>query len=291
MIRELKTLLVVAKEGTFAAAGNKIGLTQAAVSAQMQRLEQELGLKLFDKVGRSAELNSTGRQILDQAKDIIDRYNSLGTSTETTVNALTLKIGAISSAQRHALPHILQQYFQSQPNVRIKILPGVSINLVDQVDSSELSLAVTIMPPFPLHADLIWRPLVSEPYVCVTPKDWDCLDWREALITKPFIRYDRTSFGGRQVDRFLQRAAVDVDEKCEADELEALIGLVAAGAGVALIPKAFDFSPWQSSITELPLGKQTFFREVGLVYPRSQQHNTAIAELIQTIEDYYQDLD
>ncbi|MEC8082259.1 MAG: LysR family transcriptional regulator, partial [Pseudomonadota bacterium] len=105
MIRELKTLLVVAKEGTFAAAGNKIGLTQAAVSAQMQRLEQELGLKLFDKVGRSAELNATGRQILDQAKDIIDRYNSLGTSTDTTVNALTLKIGAISSAQRHALPH------------------------------------------------------------------------------------------------------------------------------------------------------------------------------------------
>ena len=58
MIRELKTLVAVAREGTFAAAGQKIGLTQAAVSAQMQRLEGELGFELFDRSGRSARLNS-----------------------------------------------------------------------------------------------------------------------------------------------------------------------------------------------------------------------------------------
>lgn len=288
MIRELKTLLVVAKEGTFAAAGNKIGLTQAAVSSQMQRLEQELGLKLFDKVGRGSELNATGRLILEQSKDILERYDALGTSVDSTAGLQTLKIGAISSAQRRAIPQILQNYFQCQPNVRIKIMPGVSIHLVDQVDSGELSLAVTIMPPFPLHSDLNWLPLVSEPFVCVVPKDWKCLDWPDALKHYPFIRYDRASFGGRQVDRFLQRTAIEVQEKCEADELEALIGLVAAGAGVALIPKAFDFSPWQHAIKELPLDDQTFFREVGLVYSRHQQHNPAIAELIQTIQHFYQ---
>lgn len=287
MIRELKTLLMVAKEGTFAAAGSKIGLTQAAVSAQMQRLEEELGLKLFDKVGRSSELNATGRQILEQSKDIIDRYNALGTSNDTTVGELTLKVGAISSAQRTSLPHILQKYFDVQPNVRIKVLPGVSINLVDLVDSSELSMALTILPPFPLHADLIWRPLASEPYVCVVPKDCEQTEWRTALKSLPFIRYDRTSFGGRQVDRFLQREAIEVKDKCEADELEALIGLVAAGTGVALIPKAFDFAQWQPLIKELSLDSHTFYREVGLVYPRNQQHSAPIADLITTIEQHY----
>jgi len=49
MIKELKTLIAVAREGTFAAAGNRIGLTQAAVSAQMQRLEAELGFQIFDR--------------------------------------------------------------------------------------------------------------------------------------------------------------------------------------------------------------------------------------------------
>ncbi len=287
MIRELKTLLMVAKEGTFAAAGSKIGLTQAAVSAQMQRLEEELGLKLFDKVGRSSELNATGRQILEQSKDIIERYNALGTSTDSNVGELTLKLGAISSTQRSGLPTILKHYFQIQPNVRIKVLPGVSIKLVDLVDSGELSMAVTILPPFPLHADLIWRPLVSEPYVCVVPNGCNVQDWRTALKTLPFIRYDRSSFGGRQVDRFLQREAIEVQDKCEADELEALIGLVAAGTGAALIPRAFDFAPWQDAIKELSLDSHTFYREVGLVYPRNQQHSAPIADLIKTIEAHY----
>ncbi|EPM97022.1 LysR family transcriptional regulator, partial [Pseudomonas syringae pv. actinidiae ICMP 18804] len=60
MIKELKTLIAVAREGTFAAAGDRIGLTQAAVSAQMQRLEAQLGVELFDRKGRSAQLNRMG---------------------------------------------------------------------------------------------------------------------------------------------------------------------------------------------------------------------------------------
>ena len=71
MIRELKTLIAVSTEGTFAAAGNKIGLTQAAVSAQMQRLEQSLGFALFDRTGRSATLNAAGLQTLSQATELI----------------------------------------------------------------------------------------------------------------------------------------------------------------------------------------------------------------------------
>src|SRR3954463_4953231 len=78
MIRELKTLLAVAREGTFAAAGDKIGLTQAAVSAQMQRLENELGFTLFDRTARAARLNPRGHQVLEQAQELMRLYGNLG---------------------------------------------------------------------------------------------------------------------------------------------------------------------------------------------------------------------
>ena len=78
MIRELKTLVAVAREGTFAAAGDKIGLTQAAVSAQMKRLESELGFRLFERTGRSARLNARGRQTLTQAEELLRLYRNLG---------------------------------------------------------------------------------------------------------------------------------------------------------------------------------------------------------------------
>ncbi len=80
MIKELKTFIAVAREGTFTAAGDRIGLTQAAVSAQIHRLEAELGVELFDRSGRSAQLNAIGLQALQQAKDLIRMYEGLGAS-------------------------------------------------------------------------------------------------------------------------------------------------------------------------------------------------------------------
>ena len=71
-------MIAVAREGTFAAAGNKIGLTQAAVSAQMQRLEAELGFALFDRSKRSARLNTIGRETLSQAVELVSLYGNLG---------------------------------------------------------------------------------------------------------------------------------------------------------------------------------------------------------------------
>src|SRR3954463_731546 len=80
MIRELKTLMAVAREGTFAAAGEQIGLTQAAVSAQMQRLEAGLGFGLLDRPGGSARLNAMGHQTLEQAQQLLALYSNLGSS-------------------------------------------------------------------------------------------------------------------------------------------------------------------------------------------------------------------
>ncbi|HEY4801784.1 MAG TPA: LysR family transcriptional regulator, partial [Paraburkholderia sp.] len=97
MIRELRTLVAVAREGTFAAAGQKIGLTQAAVSAQMQRLEAELGFALFDREGRAARLNAMGEQVLVQAQEVIRLYENLSSSAAGPAATGRVTLGAIAS--------------------------------------------------------------------------------------------------------------------------------------------------------------------------------------------------
>src|SRR5471032_825996 len=74
MMRELKTFLAVVRFGTFASAGAHIGLTQSAVSAQIQRLEEDLGFPLFDRTGRSATLNAAGKQTVDTAEELLSVY-------------------------------------------------------------------------------------------------------------------------------------------------------------------------------------------------------------------------
>ena len=265
MIRELKTLLAVAREGTFAAAAKRIGLTQAAVSAQMQRLEAELGFALFEREGRHARLSARGQQLLVQAQEVIRLYGNLSTVAVDPAATVRVNIGAIASVQRALLPDALAAFHRQCPGAHTRVIPGLSMELVNRVDTGELDMAAVIRPPFSLQSDLRWTTLALEPFRLLVPRDVREDDWREIIATQPFIRYDRTSFGGRQVDRFLRAMHFSPREVCEVDELDAIVRLVANRLGVALVPEVATHRRWPAAVRAIDLGDHTFHRDVGLV--------------------------
>lgn len=285
MIKELKTLVAVAREGTFAAAGNKIGLTQAAVSAQIQRLEAELGFEIFDRKGRSASLNRMGHQILLQAQELLRLYDSLGSTTVGLPASVLVNIGAIASVQRSFLPDALAKFHQQCPQCRTRVIPGLSMELVNMVDAGEIDMAAIIRPPFSLQSDLRWTTLALEPYRLIIPRDMPGEDWSALLSHQPFIRYDRSSFGGRQVDRFLRHMHFTLREVCELDELEAIIKLVANGVGVALVPQTATHEEWPAGVRVLDLGQHTFHRDIGLVHRVRQSFTEPVRVLAQLITE------
>ncbi|MBA2963119.1 MULTISPECIES: LysR substrate-binding domain-containing protein [Ramlibacter] len=287
MIRELKTFVAVAREGTFAAAGDRIGLTQAAVSAQMKRLEQELGFELFDRSGRAARLNAMGTDLLAQAQDLLQAYGNLGARRPQAAAPAVVNVGAIASVQRSVLPGVLARFHRQLPGCRTRVVPGVSMQLVDLVDAGEIDLAVVIRPPFSVQSDLRWTTLAHEPFRLVVPRGVRGNDWAGLLATRPFIRYDRASYGGRQVDRFLRAAHIEVREVCELDELEAIVQLVAHGAGVALLPQTVAQRRWPSGVRAIDLGERTFHRDIGLVHRPVQGLGEAARRLADMVAAAY----
>ncbi|WP_434570384.1 LysR family transcriptional regulator [Pseudomonas sp. Z3-6] len=285
MIKELKTLIAVAREGTFAAAGNKIGLTQAAVSAQMQRLEAELGVELFDRKGRSAQLNRMGHQVLLQGQELVRQFQSLGTTSVGLPADVLITLGAIASVQRSFLPQALAQFHQRSPQCRTRVVPGLSMELVNQVDSGEIDMAAIIRPPFSLQSDLRWTTLAREPYRLIVPADMPGDDWAELLSSQSFIRYDRSSFGGRQVDRFLRETHIPLHEVCELDELDAIIKLVANGVGVALVPETTPHHEWPAGVRPIDLNQRTFHRDIGLVHRARRSLTEPVKLLIRLITE------
>lgn len=97
MIPELRTFIAVASHGTFAAAGERIGLTQSAVSSQIKRLEESLGFALFDRTGRSTTLNTAGGETLARAEEIVALFAKLGELPSDENAHGSLRIGAIAS--------------------------------------------------------------------------------------------------------------------------------------------------------------------------------------------------
>jgi DNA-binding transcriptional LysR family regulator len=282
MMRELKTFLAVVRYGTFAGAGSHIGLTQSAVSAQIQRLEEDLGFPLFDRTGRSATLNAAGKQTVEVAEELLSVYARLADRGGAAEQSGLLRVGAIASAQGSFLVSAIQRFRQDSPGWRIRVIPGVSLNLLAQVDSGEVDMAVIIKPPFALPAELKWRTLTSEPFALLVPRELADRPWRSLLKSEPFIRYDRNSFGGRLVDRFLRRIRVTVHDVVELDELQGIIGLVAHGVGVAIVPQAAGLHV-PKTVAALPLGDDSFVREVGLVERSSRNQQSAAADFAECI--------
>lgn len=268
MIAELRTFIAVARQGTFTAAGDRIGLTQAAVSGQIKRLEDMLGFSLFDRTGRSATLNAAGARTLKRAQEIVSLFDVLGSTADDEHLGGRIRVGAIASVQSTVLARAMTLFRRRFLNVHVHVVPGMSLHLLDQLDAGELDLAVLIPPPFGMSPDLSWWPLIREPFKLVVPLATEGDDWRSLLQSQPFLRYDRASYGGRQVERFLRAQRLAVAESIEVDDVPAMVAMVGNGLGVALVPMAEAHLPLPAGVRAITLGEHGFHREIGIAQHR-----------------------
>ena len=285
MIAELKTFIAVCKHGTFAAAADRIGLTQSAVSSQIKRLEESLGFELFDRTGRSATLNASGQTTLSRAEEICALYAKLGDVSDDSSTRGLLRIGAIASTQSTLLARALGRLRAAYPMVRVHVSPGVSMRLMDDLDAGKIDAAVIIRPPFGLLPELTWTALVHEPFVLVVPDSIKGRNWRELVQAQPFLRYDRASFGGRMVEGFLRREGLSVNEAIEVDEISGLVHLASKGLGVSLIPMVEAHLPLPPNLRVISLGEATFYREIGLLQRKPRATPPIVAQFAQCLRE------
>jgi len=271
MLRELKTFLAVAQHGTFAAAGLHVGLTQSAVSAQIRNLEQTLGVRLFDRTGRQAILNPAGQRAVPMAQEMLATFSRMAISEDASEFCGELRIGAVATAQTGLLPQALLRLRQQAPGVEPKLVPGVSLNLLSQVDAGQVDLAVMIKPPFELPKELSAQVIRREPFVLIVPRGVEGDDPLQLLAEHPHVRYDRNSFGGRLVTRFLREQRIDVHVALELDELEAIVKMVECGLGVSLLPMAGLWLEHPLRVRVIELGELKFYREMVLLQRYSQR--------------------
>lgn len=285
MITELRTFIAVTRHGTFAAAGERLGLTQSAVSSQIKRLEESLGFALFDRTRRAATLNAAGATTLARAEELLALFAKLGDLPDQGSDGGLLRIGAIASVQSSLLPRALVPLRRKYPTLRLSLVPGVSMHLMDQLDAGEIDMAITIRPPFGLLPELNWQPLVHEPFMLLVPAALKGKDWRKLIQAQPFLRYERKSFGGRLVERFLRDMQLSVNESIELDEIQGLIQLVANGLGVALVPRVEAPDPLPANVRAVPLGEHTFYREIGILQRSAKASRPIVAQLTQYLCD------
>lgn len=266
-IKTLKNFLAITRHKSVAAAAREIGLTAAAAGQQLQQLEREIGLELFDRTKRSLILNAQGRSLIEPIQEIVASYEALGSNLKSDLSG-TIVLGALVSTLMGAFGKTLNELKQSFPSLEVKLIAGLSSDFLDQVLDGSLDAAIVTESPYALPQNVQWTELYKEPMILITPMP---LSKRKANSAQPesklpFIRFERNTWTGHLVNQAIKANKLSIQEGMELNSVEAIIELVRQGLGYSIVPKLANIS-WandkQLIIQELP-GK-TIYRKVGLL--------------------------
>ena len=177
-LRQLATFRTVAEMGNFTRAAERLGYVQSNVTAHVQALERELGVVLFDRLGRQVQLTLAGRRLLDYAGRILALADEACDAVNDTAVG-EVRISAPETLCAHRLPALLRLTRSELPLVRVVFRPLSATTLRQQVWGGELDVAFTLEPPHStpgLHVESLAR---EEILLVASPK--------HALVAAPAV--------------------------------------------------------------------------------------------------------
>ena len=170
-ITQLKYVLAVAQHQNFTKAANKVFVTQPTLSMQIQKLEDELEVQIFDRSKKPIELTDTGRKIVQQAQNIVnesDRIQDIVDQEKGFIGG-EFKIGVIPTVMPTLLPMFLMTFVNKFPKVKLRIQEMTTENIVDGLMEGSIDAAIAATP---LENDFIKeRVLYYEPFVAYDPSN------------------------------------------------------------------------------------------------------------------------
>jgi DNA-binding transcriptional LysR family regulator len=239
-MRQLTTFRTLATTLSFTQTAATLNYVQSTVTAQIQALEAELGVQLFDRLGKRVILTAAGQRLLEYAEKILalaeEAQHAVAGDEEPTG---TLRLSAPESVCIYRLPGILREYHLRCPRVRLLFQPMACIDAPRMVSSGQVDVALILDKP--LRAVHLWvEALSAEPILLVAPPEHSLtgvpritaadMDGEPVVLTETNCSY-RIAF-----EQTLMRAGIHPATTLEFSNVEAIKQCVMAGMGLGVLP-------------------------------------------------------
>jgi len=280
-LRHLRYFIAVAEELHFGHAAARLNISQPPLSQQIQILEQQIGARLFARTNRSVSLTEAGRQFLADSRQILSQVDDAAARAARLHHGETgeLRIGFTSSAPFiKAVSDTLSTFRRRYPDVHIQTR---ETNTREQiVPLNEGALDLGLMRNTHLPDTLVWERVLREPLLAMVPRDHPLasqprVSLRE-LAREPFVFFDPHVGTGLYDDilGLMRRYDLTPAITQEVGEAMTIIGLVAAGLGVSILPASFR----RVQLLEmcwLPIEEQDAVSEMWLVWSKHHEQGQA----------------
>jgi len=237
-LRQMKVFAAVARQLSFTRAARELHLTQPAVSQQIKLLEQEVGLPLFEKIGRQVQLAPAGEELLRYATQAIELLREAGESLAAMrgLKRGVLKLGAVSTAKYFA-PSLLSAFTPAYPEVTIKFGVGNREEIIKQMAANEIDLVIMGRPPRELET--VAAPFARHPLVIIAAPDHPLAAKRHIplrqLSSEQFLIREEGSGTRASMEHVFRERHVSFRVSMEVSSNETIKQAVMAGMGISFI--------------------------------------------------------
>ena len=243
---QLRILKAIAEEGSFKKAADVLYVTQPAVSLQIQNLEKQLEITIFDRGGRKALLTEAGKLLLDYCQRILNQCDEACKAVED-LNSLkggTLVVGASQTTGTYLMPRMIGLFRQKYPDVSVQLQVHSTRRTGWSVANGQIDLAIIggQLPP-ELNSLLNVNPYATDELALVLPINHKLSKEKELtkedLYKLNFVTLDSQSTTRKVVDKLLKDSGLDIQRlriEMELNSLEAIKNAVQSGLGAAFLP-------------------------------------------------------
>ena len=288
-LRQLEIIRAIAETGSFTAAGDKLHVSQSAISRQILILEDELGEPVFHRIGRRIRITPAGESLLQLGHRVFRDLQDTVSAISDTREALRGSIGLVGGMTvcLYVFPTLLAEVRRIHPNVDMRVTVGSAQRSVEMLRSGSGDLGLLTLP---IEAsDLVSVPLLTEELLLATYPSHPLAAQKRIvpadLEGQPFVLFETGSITRRIVEEFFAREGITPPIIMETENVEIIKAMVRSGLGISIIPwqaAAADVSTRQlfcSRITGVSLVRQT-----GWLYPKMGRLPRAVTEVIRVFE-------
>ncbi len=289
-LRQLTYFVAVAQKLNFSRAAEELSVTQPGVSQQIRALENELGVQLFDRVGRRVALTRAGEVLLPHAYRLLAAVETARADVRelSQLTRGTASLGAPPTVSTHFLPSRLTRFRRRYPGLEVTLREAGTESLLRLIEASQLDLAIVVSDHLPAVVEN--TPLLAEKYVLAVgllhPLSQQDSVAMADLAGEAFILFPE-GYKLREVTlAACKRAGFEPKVALDGGAMQSALEFVAAGLGVALVPQvALDGA---LGIRGLSIADQDLQRQLGLVWRRDRHLSAAaraLRDFLQKTED------
>jgi len=284
---QLTTFLEVAKLGNFSRAGEKVFLSQSAVSAQIRQLEQDYGAKLLDRSGKKVRLTPAGEVLFEYGARLLAlRDESMRAVTDQGTSPRgVLAIGANEATCLYVLPRAFEEYRRMYPDVRISIYRNFSRKILERIQDGMIDVGIVTMPvKLPrLKVERIFRDRLMLATSPANPLGKLKTVPVNIAAEQPLI-FPKAGYTRQIMDKLFRPYQSQLKIAMELPSIAMIKTFVASGLGVSLMSETF--ARRESSCGEIrlvPLEHVELWRELGMIYDRHRTLPRAAVAFIKLI--------